>query len=456
MTVFRRKTPSGLTEKYYYKFQVGGKLFRGPTPYTVEKEAAEWEANEKRRVLELDSKGKVLEQIRRHVVGDGVQLSDAWAAFLQVPRKKQMADGRQKLELACWNDFLAYMADRYPEIGELNGVSREMAEEYIQHIRTKGRWVRTISFRRKGKHKGVAYKSKAEKLSASTANNYLQVCRKVCKHLERRAGLAENPFGGIEKLDLDTETREAFTLEQLEKIEKAATGWMYSLFLTGINTGLREGDICRLTWENVDLENGWLDVVPSKTSKKRVKVRIPMFPALREHLETLPGERKGPLFPELARRYKTDRSGLSKQITAFLSGLEIETTREVPGRSRRASVRDVHSLRHTFAYLAGMNGWPFPLVQSILGHMSPEMTKLYMSHATDAEKAKLVATAPSMHAAMKQLPPPAEAPAAEDVLAKVRAELEAMTAKNWKEKREAALKLLDGGKQEAETPNAER
>ena len=49
-------------------------------------------------------------------------------------------------------------------------------------------------------------------------------------------------------------------------------------------------------------------------------------------------------------------------------------------------MKDVHSLRHTFAYLAGCYQIPLPVVQSILGHMSPEMTKHYSAHASIEDK----------------------------------------------------------------------
>ena len=70
--------------------------------------------------------------------------------------------------------------------------------------------------------------------------------------------------------------------------------------------------------------------------------------------------------------------------------LNIQSVAQSEGRSRAVSKKDVHSLRHTFAYLAGCCGIPLPIVQSILGHMSPEMTAHYQEHATRAEKERFL------------------------------------------------------------------
>lgn len=74
------------------------------------------------------------------------------------------------------------------------------------------------------------------------------------------------------------------------------------------------------------------------------------------------------------------------RVKRFLEGLGIETTRIPEGRTRAISVKDLHSCRHTFCYYAGLAGIPLAVVQSIVGHMSPEMTKRYSAHASIEDK----------------------------------------------------------------------
>jgi hypothetical protein len=64
-------------------------------------------------------------------------------------------------------------------------------------------------------------------------------------------------------------------------------------------------------------------------------------------------------------------------------------------RDRHPSVRDAHSLRHTFIYLAGVCRLELPLVQSLVAHMAAEMTKMYMDHASDEAKRAVMQRMPN-------------------------------------------------------------
>ena len=112
-------------------------------------------------------------------------------------------------------------------------------------------------------------------------------------------------------------------------------------------------------------------------------VEIPISGDLRGYLlQQKSGNDSEYVFPEHAAMYQKNPSGISYRIKTFLEKLGIKTTVVPPGRSRAVSVKDLHSCRHTFCYYAGLRGIPLSVVQGILGHMSPEMTKRYNAHAT--------------------------------------------------------------------------
>jgi len=52
------------------------------------------------------------------------------------------------------------------------------------------------------------------------------------------------------------------------------------------------------------------------------------------------------------------RREVCNRVKAFLDRLGIKNTRKVPGRERVVSVKDVHSLRHTRAYMAAIHSVP--------------------------------------------------------------------------------------------------
>ena len=66
------------------------------------------------------------------------------------------------------------------------------------------------------------------------------------------------------------------------------------------------------------------------------------------------------------------------------------------GRNRAASVRGFHSFRVAFVTDCARVGVPLGLVQSWLGHSSPETTRIYERWDTSREGGRVVAALPSM------------------------------------------------------------
>ena len=375
-----------LRGKYYsYKFYVNGKPYRGSTKQITKKEALIFEKLEK-------------EKARKGLLGKDrttILLADAYEEHLKVPRKKSPGKQREDNYRGKYNDFVLFMADKYPHITEMNQVESDHAEEYIHLLRKSGRYNKTISY--KIGNKTITHSNAPKHMAAATINDYIMLLKMIFTTLKKKANIQENPFADIPQLNRDTESREAFTIEELKLIgEKSRETYLYPLFLAGICTGMREGDICLLKNAEIDLKTGWIRRKLNKSLKNPnpKTVTIPIMPALRSYLLTLPlkGEY---IFPELANIYLSDnRSRIGKDVSRFLEGIGIESTRDVPGRSRRASVRDIHSLRHTFAYMAALAGIPLPVVQSVLGHMDSKMTQDYMNHASAQAKQKYLATLP--------------------------------------------------------------
>ena len=82
----------------------------------------------------------------------------------------------------------------------------------------------------------------------------------------------------------------------------------------------------------------------------------------------------------------------------------IDLDQKIDGYKNKVSVKDIHSFRHTFVYLAACNNVPFPVVQSIVGHASPGMTKIYMDHASQADKERYMASMPDLFSGEAKTP----------------------------------------------------
>ncbi len=324
---------------------------------------------------------------------NAISITEANILAMQKPRKRQIGTESLKRKTMHWNDFTAFMADKYPDIVTLDMVTKKQAEKYIQHLIHHGKYNPVIEFERN--NKASKYIPKSTKLSSRSVNAYLISLNEIFKLLKNDAGLDINPFADIPKQKLVQAKREAFTMEELKLILQNADDFIYSLFAVGLCTGLREADICLLEWKEIDLQNNLIKRITRKTGKE---VIIPIMPPLMKFLNSqFPLTGNGNyVLPEHAEMYENNPSGITWRVKRFLEGLGIKTTKVPKGRTRAVSIKDVHSLRHSFCYYAGLYNVPLAIVQAVVGHMSSEMTKHYTMHATSNDIKKAFQNMPDL------------------------------------------------------------
>jgi len=430
--ICRKKMPNGeMSPTFYVRARVGGKTISRSTGQSDEKKATAWARRHIDKLRGQSSAKGLVENYRDFLAGgQPIGLDEAFGLFTEKPKRRQMGDKQAQAKEGFWGDFVAFLWVQYHQAKKLSQVTREMAAAYITHIRAKGRFVRETTYRqaRRGKTKTVTSKNRSAKLSNRTCNVIHTALQQVFEVLRHDAGLIDNPFAGIPKLKNESQTREAFTREELEKIGEQADPFLYPVFLIGISTGLREGDICTLRWSEVDLQSRWITRRMRKTGKE---VRIPILPGLHAYL-TRHYRRGTYVLPLQARMYKRNPDGISYRVKKFLGDIKIKNTRRVQGRSRAATTKDVHSLRHTFCYVAALHDVPLPVVQSIVGHVDARVTEIYTAHVQDAAKQEKLAALPDYLSLREAVPvevvePDAELPAHERVIEL----LEAATADTW-------------------------
>lgn len=399
MSIRKRNTPRGETAEYHYEFMHGGKRYYGVCENcTTERAALSYEKSIKQATKELAAKKNIRELVeftkRNLTDGDVVTLADAFERYHAKPKPRKPCPDREKSNRSQWNDFVAFMSASYSDIVNLDQVERKHAENYIAELVKNGRFTKEIVFKVKGKDKekkkDARYRAQS-KLSKNTINAYHKQCKSVFDYLSRETGIFDNPFD-FAFMKLDTQSRDAFTLEELKLIGDNLNDFVEPIFVIGICSGLSEGDICTLRWP--EIQNGWIQ---RKRRKTGASLEIPILPPLARFLDKqrLVSGGNEYVLPEHAAMYQTNSSGISYRVKSFLEGLGIATTRTVDGRGRATSIKDVHSLRHTFAYMAGCYQIPLPVVQSVLGHMSPEMTRHYQAHADRQAKEKYLAQMPN-------------------------------------------------------------
>ena len=227
----------------------------------------------------------------------------------------------------------------------------------------------------------------AGKISPVTVNNRIKSLRSVFKDAERGGYLQENPVAFVDRLkvNVDKKEKKPFTVDELKLVLSKANSEWKSMILFGVYTGQRLGDIIKLDWGKIDLEERVITIVTGKTGSR---LRIPIAEPLYNHIMSLPtnDDPVALIHPEAYKRFEKASmkvGTLSNQFTKLLedAGLRKKTTHESKKKGRDTA-RDTnqlsfHSLRHTAVTMLHMAGIPAATVQALIGHDSEAVHQLY-------------------------------------------------------------------------------
>ena len=401
--------------KFYYAFMIDKKRYHGACKgCTTRAQAEAFERKMWKTATELapqkSAKGLIDNFKRELTGGTDILLESAFDVYMTKPARRHPGAMRQGVNRRRWEDFVAFMKATYPETVRLDQVTVAQGEAYIDYLRREGRFIQDVPCGKKDTDK--RYTPKRTSLSNKTINEYHTIIKSVFSRLENDAGIVVNPFS-FDPMKATTESRDIFIPEELTELDQnlATDSFCRPLFIIGANTGLSLGDVCTLRWDDIRTDDHGCFIC-RKRNKTEVMLEIPVLPAVKELLGELaadraeldPSEQSPYVLPEHAAMYNSkNRTGVSYRIHKFLTKHGIVTTRETIG-ARRASIKDFHSLRHTFAYVAGVNHIPLSIVQAVLGHMSPEMTRHYQEHATRTDMSSFMKKLPSLMGDQSLLP----------------------------------------------------
>jgi integrase len=237
-----------------------------------------------------------------------------------------------------------------------------------------------------------------DSLHSTTANHALKLLRVFFKAAKSEGLLFENPCEDVATLrkDRTTTTRLGFTLEELRVVlrEVQGTEWV-SLVRFGLYTGQRLGDLARLRWSQLDLENEEIRLTTGKTGRV---VIVPICRPLLDHIQALPaGDDPGAyVHPKAA---ELGVSHLSREFGEVLArcGFREQASHD-KAKNGRASRRELnalsfHSLRHSAVSMMKNAGISPAIVQDLEGHDSAEMSAHY-THIESEAKRKALETLP--------------------------------------------------------------
>jgi integrase len=358
-------------------------------------------------------------------------LEQSWTAYHDSVDRPDSGERTLQEYESHYSQFLDWAKDHQPEVVAMRDVTRDMADAYAAHLLKRG-------------------------LSTNRFNKHVRFLELLFRTLRSKARLTMNPWEEIRSKRLVPHSRRELTIEELRRVCEAATGEMRVLFGLGIYTGLRLGDCCTLRWGEVDLDRGIIRRVTNKTSRRNPKpVLVPIHPALSALLPEMPTDKPTEfVLPETAERYGRGVYMVTDFIQQHFANCGVKPYapgtgpdsaekdadgKRIAGTAKRAVV-DVgfHSLRHTFVSLCRAANAPLSVVESIVGHSNPAMTRHY-THTGEAAAIAAVAAIPSVTG--NTTAPAMPAPKPVDAGA-IRTALNLMNAKNWKTVKADLLALV--------------
>jgi integrase len=363
--------------KYYHlQYMVNGAVKRISLKCSSEREA-----QKKADELLPDLQARTKEQIALHVAEarklekrNKLRLENAWNLYLKNPARPDSSEGTLGNYKRMWNKFVDWMKTNYSSVISLQEVTENIALEYSEYLWDKG-------------------------LSANTYNYHIQAIKLVIKTLSRQADLVKNPFAIVTRKAENKQSRKEFSESEVLKIIDSFNAPKLSLmnkeeirvlFHLGIWTGLRLADCVQMKWENVDFARNLITCKPKKTARKTNKtVTIPIHPLLKEAFTlALTWQENEYVLPKTVARYIINADGVKKDAIKVFCYNGFITKKEVEGvqRKRKANVYGFHSFRHSFVSFCAKAGVPLPVVQAIVGHGNPAITRHYIHIGEESVK----------------------------------------------------------------------
>lgn len=222
--------------------------------------------------------------------------------------------------------------------------------------------------------------------------------------------LVKNPCSGANPPKMDTKEKRALRPDQAhvliamldEKLDRECA------YLLAITMGLRRGEICGLSWRDVDFDRGIVDISHAcdtlgnlKGTKTKAGTRLLPLPesvacALKEHKEAQK-ERY-----DRTNRWRKPGEGRIEQTGESPVISDKYGTRLLPSTLGRWWTRDrakyglegwcLHELRHTYLTMLALSGVHPKVMQELAGHYSSQITMDIYTHVNmDAKRDAIAA-----------------------------------------------------------------
>lgn len=255
------------------------------------------------------------------------------------------------------------MAKEYLKYSEVNKRSYKTDVGFIKNLRSHfgGKRLSEITAKMIEEYKI----GRSHQVKPATVNRELACLKHMFTMAIKWHKATTNPVKEVRLLREPAGRLRVLSREEEENLLTASASHLKPIIITGLNTGMRRGEVLNLAWEDVSFEQGFLTINDTKNGEMR---QVPMSQRLTRTLRSV----------KKAGSYvfcRKDGTRYGNIVKAFRAAV------------KRSGIRycRFHDLRHTFATRLVMAGVDLVTVKELLGHKSIKMTMRY-SHPTASHK----------------------------------------------------------------------
>lgn len=198
------------------------------------------------------------EAIANHRVPDRTAFRSVVVRYKDSPQYQGLADSTKR----NWSVWLDRIADHFGKL-------------------------RTAQFNRPEKIRPLIRKWRGQYAhTPRTADYAMQVLSRVCSYAVDPLGeLNANPCEGIKQIYKNNRSDIIWTADDLARVRKFASGEVWFAIALAAHTGLRTGDLVKLSWSHIGK-----DAIIMRTGKSRGKAEalVPLYQELRDLLASIP------------------------------------------------------------------------------------------------------------------------------------------------------------------------
>ena len=207
-------------------------------------------------------------------------------------------------------------------------------------------------------HRKKSKTNRGNSPAPATINRELACLRTIFNRAIRNGKLEKNPAKFIKLLKENNKRDKVLTKEEFQKLLEASPEHLKPILITAYETGMRAGEIFNLTWEQVDMKNGFIILRPEQTKTNEGR-KIPISPTLHKTLTQI-----------------KQKSGIVFQY----NGQSIQSVkRSFQKACEKAGIENFrfHDLRHTFVTNMRRAGKQDRVIMAITGHKTLSMLTRY-------------------------------------------------------------------------------